>query len=115
MRDIEAAIAEGNERAKVALDMYEYRILKYIGAYAAVLDGVDIIVFTAGVGENQCDLRERICKHLGYLGVTFDNEANKVSGEEVVISAPDSKVKVVVIPTDEELVIAEDTAQLVKG
>lgn len=115
MRDIEAAIAEGNERAKVALDMYEYRILKYIGAYAAVLDGVDIIVFTAGVGENQCDLRERICKHLGYLGVTFDNEANKVRGEEVVISAPDSKVKVVVIPTDEELVIAEDTAQLVKG
>lgn len=114
MRDIEAAIAEGNERAKVALDMYEYRILKYIGAYAAVLDGVDIIVFTAGVGENQCDLRERICKHLGYLGVTFDNEANKVRGEEVVISAPDSKVKVVVIPTDEELVIAEDTAQLVK-
>ena len=115
MRDIEAAIAEGNERAKVSLDMYEYRILKYIGAYAAVLDGVDIIVFTAGVGENQCDLRERICKHLGYLGVTFDNEANKVRGEEVVISAPDSKVKVVVIPTDEELVIAEDTAQLVKG
>ena len=115
MRDIEAAIAEDNERAKVALDMYEYRILKYIGAYAAVLDGVDIIVFTAGVGENQCDLRERICKHLGYLGVTFDNEANKVRGEEVVISAPDSKVKVVVIPTDEELVIAEDTAQLVKG
>lgn len=115
MRDIEAAIAEGNERAKVALDMYEYRILKYIGAYAAVLDGVDIIVFTAGVGENQCDLRERICKHLGYLGVTFDEEANKVRGEEVVISAPDSKVKVVVIPTDEELVIAEDTAQLVKG
>ena len=115
MRDIEAAIAEGNERAKVALDMYEYRILKYIGAYAAVLDGVDIIVFTAGVGENQCDLRERICKHLGYLGVTFDEEANMVRGEEVVISAPDSKVKVVVIPTDEELVIAEDTAQLVKG
>lgn len=115
MRDIEAAIAEGNERAKVALDMYEYRILKYIGAYAAALDGVDIIVFTAGVGENQCDLRERICKHLGYLGVTFDDEANKVRGEEVVISAPDSKVKVVVIPTDEELVIAEDTAELVKG
>lgn len=115
MRDIEAAIAEGNERAKVALDMYEYRILKYIGAYAAALDGVDVIVFTAGVGENQCDLRERICKHLGYLGVTFDDEANKVRGEEVVISAPDSKVKVVVIPTDEELVIAEDTAELVKG
>lgn len=115
MRDIEAAIAEGNERAKVALDMYEYRILKYIGAYAAALDGVDIIVFTAGVGENQCDLRERVCKHLGYLGVTFDDEANKVRGEEVVISAPDSKVKVVVIPTDEELVIAEDTAELVKG
>ncbi len=115
MRDIEAGIEAGNERAKLAMDMYEYRILKYIGAYAAVLDGVDIIVFTGGVGENQTGTREYLCKHLGYLGVTFDAEANKVRGEEVVISGPDSKVKVVVIPTDEEMMIAEDTAQIVSS
>ena len=113
MRDIEAGIARGDERAKLAMDMYEYRILKYIGAYAAVLDGVDVIVFTGGVGENQTATREKICRHLSYLGVTFDEEANKVRGEEIVISAPDSKVKVVVIPTDEELMIAEDTAEIV--
>ena len=113
MRDIEAGIAAGNERARLAMDMYEYRILKYIGAYAAVLDGVDIIVFTGGVGENQTKTRENICRHLNYLGVTFDAEANKVRGEEVTISAADSKVKVVVIPTDEEMMIAEDTAEIV--
>ena len=113
MRDIEAGIAAGNELAKLAMEMYEYRILKYIGAYAAVLDGVDIIVFTGGVGENQTKTRENICRHLGYLGVTFDAEANKVRGEEVTISAADSKVKVVVIPTDEEMMIAEDTAEIV--
>ena len=113
MRDIEAGIAAGNERAKLAMEMYEYRILKYIGAYAAVLDGVDIIVFTGGVGENQTGTREYLMKHLDYLGVTFDAEANKVRGEEVTISGKDSKVKVVVIPTDEELMIAEDTAAIV--
>lgn len=114
MRDIEAAIEAGNEKAKLALDMYEYRILKYIGAYTAVLGGVDIIVFTGGVGENQIGTRERICKHLAYLGVTFNAEANKVRGEEIEISGPDSKVHVVVIPTDEEMMIAEDTANIVK-
>ena len=113
MRDIENGIKEGNERARLAMDMYEYRILKYIGAYAAVLDGVDVIVFTGGVGENQTGTREYLCRHLGYLGVTFDAEANKTRGEEVVISGKDSKVKVVVIPTDEELMIAEDTAAIV--
>lgn len=113
MRDIEAGIERGDERARLAMDMYEYRILKYIGAYAAVLDGVDVIVFTGGVGENQIGTREKICRHLGYLGVTFDAEANKVRGEEIVISAPDSKVKVVVIPTDEEMMIAQDTAEIV--
>ncbi|MDE7413860.1 MAG: acetate kinase [Muribaculaceae bacterium] len=113
MRDIEKAIEEGDERAKLALDMYEYRLLKYIGAYTAVLGGVDIIVFTGGVGENQPQTRERICKQLAYLGVTFNEEANKSRGEEVVISDPDSKVKVVVIPTDEELMIAQDTAAIV--
>lgn len=113
MRDIEAAIKEGNERARLALEMYEYRILKYIGAYAAVLGGVDIIVFTGGVGENQTITREKICKKLEFLGVTFDEEANKTRGEEITISGTDSKVKVVVIPTDEEMMIAQDTAAIV--
>lgn len=115
MRDIEAGIAEGNERARLAMDMYEYRILKYIGAYSAVLGGVDVIVFTGGVGENQTGTREQICRKLEYMGVTFDAEANKVRGEEIEISGKDSKVHVVVIPTDEELMIAEDTASIVKG
>ena len=113
MRDIEDAIAKGNERAKLALDMYEYRILKYIGAYTAVLGGVDVIVFTGGVGENQTVTRERICKQLAFMGVTFDAEANKTRGEEIEISGKDSKVHVVVIPTDEELMIAQDTAAIV--
>lgn len=113
MRDIEAGIARGDERAILAMDMYEYRILKYIGAYAAVLDGVDVIVFTGGVGENQTATREKICRHLSYLGVKFDAEANKVRGEEIVITTPESKVTVCVIPTDEELMIAQDTAEIV--
>ncbi|MDE6578380.1 MAG: acetate kinase [Muribaculaceae bacterium] len=113
MRDIEAAVEAGNERAKMALDMYEYRILKYIGAYTAVLGGVDIIVFTGGVGENQIGTRERICKQLAFMGVTFNEEANKVRGEEIEISGKDSKVHVVVIPTDEEMMIAQDTASIV--
>ncbi len=113
MRDIEDAIAAGNERAKLAMDMYEYRILKYIGAYTAVLGGVDVIVFTAGVGENSPELREAICNRLSFMGVTLDAEANRSRGKEVEISGKDSKVKVVVIPTDEELVIAQDTAMIV--
>ncbi|MDE6300069.1 MAG: acetate kinase, partial [Muribaculaceae bacterium] len=113
MRDIEAAVEAGNERAQLALDMYEYRILKYIGAYTAVLGGVDVIVFTGGVGENQIGTRERICKQLAFMGVTFNAEANKVRGEEIEISGKDSKVHVVVIPTDEEMMIAQDTAAIV--
>ena len=112
MRDIEDAIAAGNERARLAMDMYEYRILKYIGAYTAVLGGVDVIVFTGGVGENQTSTREVLCKKLAYLGITFDAEANKTRGKEIEISGKDSKVHVVVIPTDEELMIAEDTAAI---
>lgn len=114
MRDIENAIKEGDKRAKLAMDMYEYRILKYIGAYTAVLGGVDIIVFTGGVGENQIGTREEICKKLEFLGVTFNAESNKVRGEEIEISDKDSKVHVVVIPTDEEMMIAEDTEKLVE-
>ncbi len=113
MRDIEDGIKAGNERARLAMDMYEYRILKYIGAYTAVLGGVDVIVFTGGVGENQTGTRETICRQLAYLGITFNAEANKTRGEEIEISGKDSKVHVVVIPTDEELMIAEDTAEIV--
>lgn len=113
MRDIENAIEKGDERAKLAMDMYDYRIIKYIGAYTAVLGGVDVIVFTGGVGENQTGTREAVCRQLAYLGITFDAEANKVRGKEIEISGKDSKVHVVVIPTDEELMIAQDTASIV--
>ncbi len=115
MRDIEAAIAAGNERAKLALDMFEYRLLKYIGAYTAALNGVDVLVFTGGIGENQMQTRDYICRGLEYLGVKYDAELNgKSRGEEIEISTPDSKVRVVVIPTDEELTIASDTVSLIK-
>lgn len=114
MREVEAAAAEGNKRARLALEMYAYRIKKYIGAYAAAMGGVDIIVWTAGVGENQTDIRENSCKGLEFLGIKIDTEANKVKGEEAIISAPDSKVTVCVIPTDEELMIAKDTMALLQ-
>mgnify|MGYP000130443829 CR=1 FL=1 len=114
MRDIENAANEGNEKAQLALRMYEYRIKKYIGAYTAAMGGVDAIVFTAGVGENQTGLREEACKNLEYLGIKINKEVNdKVRGEEAIISTDDSKVKVVVVPTDEEIVIARDTMELV--
>ena len=109
MRDLENAVAAGNPRAILAEKMYFYRIKKYVGAYAAALGGVDIIVFTGGVGENQCNCRSEVCEGLGFMGVKVDLEKNKVRGEEAVISTDDSKVKVVVIPTDEELMIASDT------
>lgn len=114
MREVDAAIAEGNERAKVAFDMYGYRIKKYIGAYVAAMGGCDIIVFTAGVGENHARMRELSCKGLEYMGVKLDADKNAtIHGEEAVISTPDSKVTVCVIPTDEELMIATDTMNLV--
>ena len=115
MRDIENAIEQGNERAKLALDMYEYRIIKYVGAYTAALGGVDVIVFTAGVGENQIATRERVCKQVAYLGIEFDSDKNNCRGEEVEISRPKSKVRVVVIPTDEEYMIARDTQAIVEA
>lgn len=114
MREVEAAAADGNRRARLALDMYCYRIKKYIGAYAAAMGGVDIIVWTAGVGENQTDVREDSCKGLEFLGIKIDHEANNTQGKEAVISAPDSKVTVCVIPTDEELMIAKDTMALLQ-
>ena len=113
MREIEAAVNAGNERAKLGLDMYMQRITKYIGAYAAEMGGVDIIVFTGGVGENQTGLRADVCAPLAFMGVEIDKEANKVRGEDAVISTPESKVKVCVIPTDEELMIALDTQAIV--
>ena len=113
MREIESAVNAGDEIAKLGLDMYEQRITKYIGAYAAEMGGVDIIVFTGGVGENQTGLRANVCAPLAFMGVEIDAEANKVRGEETVISTPASKVKVCVIPTDEELMIARDTEAIV--
>lgn len=115
MREIENADNEGNERAHLALQMYNYRIKKYIGAYAAAMNGVDIIVWTAGVGENQEGVRWDACSGLEYLGVKMDKERNHVRSKEQILSADDSKVKVVMIPTDEEIVIARDTRDLVEA
>ena len=106
MRELEAAVAAGNPKAILAEKMYFYRIKKYIGAYAAALGGVDIILFTGGVGENQANCRSEVCEGLEFMGVKIDLEKNKVRGEEAIISADDSKVTVAVIPTDEELMIA---------
>lgn len=114
MRDVEAAANEGNERAVLALKMYAYRVKKYIGSYAAAMGGVDAVVFTAGVGENQTGLRADICQGLEFLGIEMDEAANAAArGREAVISSPSSRVKVVVVPTDEEIVIARDTQALV--
>ena len=113
-RDITAAAEEGHHLAKVTLDAYTYRIAKYVGSYAAAMNGVDAIAFTAGVGENDIEIREELCeKYWGYLGVKIDKEANHTRGENKVISAADSKVKVMVIPTNEELAIARDTLALI--
>ena len=109
MRELEAAVAAGNPKAILAEKMYFYRIKKYIGAYAAALGGVDIILFTGGVGENQANCRSEVCEGLEFMGVKIDLEKNKVRGEEAIISADDSKVTVAVIPTNEELMIASDT------
>lgn len=113
MREVEQAAKEGNERAQLALKMYNYRIKKYIGSYAAAMGGVDVIVWTAGVGENQIGTRLEACSGLEFLGVKMDAERNNCRGEERLISADDSKVQVWVIPTDEEVMIARDTQELV--
>ncbi len=113
-RDIEKAASEGNHLAEVALEAFVYRVAKYIGAYTAAMNGVDAIAFTAGVGENDKKTRKAVCEYLGYLGVKIDDEANDVRGERRVISAPDSKVKVMLIPTNEELAIARETLALIK-
>ncbi len=116
MREIEAAVKDGDPRATLALDMYEQRIIKYIGAYAAEMGGVDIIVFTGGVGENQTGVRENVCKPLAFMGVEIDTALNAtVRGTETLISTPSSRIKVAVIPTDEELLIARDTRDIVSS
>lgn len=112
-RDLETAAAEGNERAEKALKAFNYRVIKYIGAYAAAMNGVDIIAFTAGLGENDKNMRKNVCEHLSYLGIELDDEANSVRGKDMVISTPASKVQVMVIPTNEELAIARETLALV--
>ena len=111
-RDLCAAAEEGQRPAQIALEVFAYRVAKYIGAYTAAMNGVDNIVFTAGIGENDAKMREDICAYLGFLGITIDKEANAKRGEEVVISTPDSKVKVLVVPTNEELAIARETVAL---
>ena len=115
MRELEDAVARGEERAILTEKMYFYRITKYIGAYAAAMGGVDVILFTGGVGENQATARAGVCKTLGFMGVELDPEKNKVRGQEAIISTENSKVKVVVIPTDEEMMIATDTMNILNN
>ena len=113
-RDLDKASNEGNERAKLAVEVFSYRTAKYIGSYIAAMNGVDAIVFTAGLGENNIVVRVQILNHFGYMGITLDKEANQIRGEEKIISTPDSKVTVAVIPTNEELAIAHETVALLK-
>ena len=113
-RDLEKAADEGNKKAQLAQDVFGYRVAKYIGAYTAAMNGVDAIAFTAGLGENNGIMREYVCSFLGYLGVEIDKEKNSVRGEETIVSTPNSKVKVLVVPTNEELAIARETRELVK-
>ena len=112
-RDLWDGADSGNEYAKIALDVFCYRVAKYVGAYAAAMNGVDAIAFTAGVGENDMGVREKVCEYLGYLGITLDKEANNCRGKERAISTPDSKVQVWIVPTNEELAIARETVALV--
>ena len=112
-RDLAAGAAEGNKRAQIAIEVFAYRVAKYVGAYTAAMNGVDAIAFTAGIGENDGSIRAKVCEYLGYLGITIDAQANAKRGEEVVISTLDSKVKVLVVPTNEELAIARETVALV--
>lgn len=113
-RDLENAADEGNKKAQLAQDVFGYRVAKYIGSYTAAMNGVDAIAFTAGLGENNGVMRDYVCSFLGYLGVEIDKEKNKVRSEETIVSTPESKVKVLVVPTNEELAIARETVELVK-
>ncbi len=112
-RDIEEGIEKGNKRAKLAMDVFAHRVVRYVGAYIAQMNGVDAIVFTAGLGENDKTIREMVCSHLEFLGVKLDDAQNSKRGEDLIVSTDDSKVKVLVIPTNEELMIARDTLALI--
>lgn len=114
-RDLEDAMNSGNEAAGLAIDAFSYRVAKYIGSYTAAMNGVDAIAFTGGIGENAGIVRKKVLEYLGYLGITLDEEANKKRGETFVLSTPDSKVKVIVLPTNEELAICRETVRLAKG
>ncbi len=114
MREIEEKAEEGHERAKLGLEMYAYRVKKYIGSYAAAMGGVDILIFTGGIGENAVELRTEICKGLAFIGLELDEEKNKVRGKEIIISKNTSKSKILIVPTNEELVIAQDTFEIIK-
>ncbi len=114
-RDLEAGAEQGNEACKLALEKFYYEVAKYVGAYAAALNGIDVLTFTAGVGENGITTRQAVCDYLGFMGVKIDPEKNKIRGKETLISTPDSKVQVWIIPTNEELMIAQDTAELVNA
>jgi acetate kinase len=114
-RDLDAAANAGDPKAKLVLKKLTYEIIKYIGAYAAAMNGLDMVVFTGGIGENNSRIRRRVCENLAYLGVTFDYEANVVRGVDTMISLPDSKVKVALITTNEELMIARDTMEIVQN
>ena len=113
-RDLEIEAANGNDKAILAQETFSYKVAKFIGSYVTTMNGVDNIAFTAGIGENDSIIRSMVCKYLGYLGITLDEEANKTRGQEIRISTPDSKVNVYVVPTNEELAIARETAALVK-
>ncbi len=113
-RDVEAKVAEGDEKAKLAIDVYNYTVAGFIAKYVMAMDGVDVITFAGGIGENQIKIRKGICEHLKFLGVKIDDERNNTRGEEKLISSDDSKVKVYVVPTNEELMIARETKRLAK-
>lgn len=113
-RDIEEAAAEGNQRAQLALDKFNIRVKKYIGAYAAIMGGIDVLVFTAGLGENSPETREYICEGLEFMGIDIDKDVNKVRGKETILNKEEGKVKILLVPTNEELMIARDTKSLVK-
>ena len=114
-RDLESGAKAGNADCQLALDKFAYEVAKYIGAYAAALNGIDVITFTAGVGENGVSTRKAICEYLTYMGVEIDDELNNNRGKEMLISTPNSKIQVWIVPTNEELMIAQDTAELVNA
>jgi acetate kinase len=116
MREVEDAAKQGNERAALSLEMYAYRVKKYIGSYAAILGGVDMIIFTGGIGENACEIRANSVSNLNFMGIEIDDSLNDgARGVEKIISSSESKAKIMIVPTDEELVIAQDTLEIVKN